>query len=98
MESIDLDQFHAALKDPGERVAAGYLKDNPHILYLTMCPASGHDRFVFYEFPLGSQFVADALILNSYSGVWEAILIEFESVGYPVFTKAGTPSRRLPEH
>lgn len=95
MESVDLDQFRAVLQDPGERIAAAYFRDNPRILYWTICPASGHDRYVFFEFPLGSQFVADALILNSYSGAWEATLIEFEPVGDPVFTKGGTPSRRL---
>ena len=46
MESVDLHQFRAVLQDPGERLAAEFLKDNPRVLYWTMCPASGHDRFV----------------------------------------------------
>lgn len=95
MEKVDLTEFRAALDDPGERAAAAYLRKNPRVLYWTFCSASGHDRFVFFEFPLGSQYVADAVILNSYSGAWEAFFIEFEPAGDATFTKAGTPTKRL---
>lgn len=52
-------------------------------------------RYVLPEFPLGSQFCADIVILNAYSGVWQAFFIELEPVDDPVFTKAGIPSNRL---
>lgn len=50
---------------------------------------------MFREFPLGSRYRADYVILNSYSGVWEVKFIELEPVDDPVFTKSGVPSRRL---
>jgi len=50
---------------------------------------------VFEEFPLGGAFLVDLVLLNSYSGAWEAHLIELEPVADPIFTKKRTPSERL---
>ncbi|WP_083930031.1 Shedu anti-phage system protein SduA domain-containing protein [Leptospira yanagawae] len=74
---------------------ARYLKENPWILYWTLCPASGHCRYVFKEFPLGNEYKVDFLILNSYSGLWEVIFVELESISDKLFTKKGTPTQVL---
>lgn len=95
MERIDLAEFRAVLENPGERMASAYLRANPRVLYWTLCSTGGHDRYLFSEFAIGSQYVADVVILNSYSGAWEAYFIELEPAGDAVFTKAGTPTRRL---
>ena len=95
-ENIDpRDLEHILATDGGERQIARYLKANPWIVYWTFCPASGHDRYVFTEFPLGSQHKVDILILNSYSLTWEAYLLELEPIGDRVFTKRRTPSKRF---
>lgn len=95
-ENVDVEQLRNILATTtGEREVTEYLKQNPWIPYWTMCPASGHDRYAIYEFPLGSSFKCDLLLLNSYSGVWEAIFVEFEPVDDPVFTKNHVPSKCL---
>lgn len=77
----------------GERPVAAYLKINPWIPYWTICSAAGHCRYALPEFPLGSRWKVDLLLLNSYSGTWEAHFIEFEPAGDPVFTKKRTPTK-----
>ena len=77
----------------GEREIAQYLKEYPWILYWTFCSLSGHERYVFKEFPLGTNYRADFVILNSYSGAWKAHFIELESVSDKIFTKGGTPTQ-----
>jgi hypothetical protein len=95
-ENVDVGHLRTILATTtGEREITEYLKRNPWIAYWTICPASGHDRFAIYEFPLGSSFKCDLLLLNSYSGVWEAIFVEFEPVDDPVFTKKHIPSKCL---
>lgn len=89
----DFSQFLDETK--GEREVSKYLEQHSQILYWTLCRASGHCRFVFREFPLGSDYKVDYVIVNSYSGVWEMMFIELEPVDDPVFTKAGVPTKRL---
>lgn len=79
----------------GERGISAYLKENSDLLYWMLCAPGGHCRFVFYEFPLGSQFRADFVILNSYSGRWDIKFIELEPVDDKILTKKGKPSDRL---
>lgn len=78
-----------------ERGVVAYLRSNPWILFWTLCNRSGHDRYLSWEFPLDSQYKVAAVILNSYSGFWEAFFIEFEPVGDMIYTKGRTPSKRL---
>jgi hypothetical protein len=95
-EKVDVNEFRRVLTEtPGERAITKYLKSAPWIPYWTFCTLSGHDRYAIYEFPLGSTFKADMLLLNSYSGAWEAWFIEFESADDSVFTKAGVPTQTL---
>lgn len=96
MEYISPQDFkHFLDSQTGERGVSEFLHKRPQILYWTMCRRSGHDRYVFREFPLGSQYKADFVVLNSYSGVWEVMFIELEPVDDPVFTKEGKPSKRF---
>lgn len=79
----------------GERGISARLSERPRILYWALSRAGGHDRYVFREFPLGSRFVADFVVLNSYSGTWKVTFVELEPVDCKPFTKAGVPSARL---
>jgi len=44
---------------------------------------------------MGSTHVADFVLLNSYSGVWEIKFVELEPASTMMFTKAGVPAKRL---
>lgn len=79
----------------GERSMSEFLKERPEILYWTFCRPGGHTRFVFREFPIGSRYIADFVVVNSHSSAWKVKFIELEPIDDPVFTKAGTPSKRL---
>jgi hypothetical protein len=95
-EYIHPDDFKNWLDEQsGERGALEFFSSRPQTLYWTFCRAGGHCRFLFKEFPLGSQYKADFVILNSYSGVWEVMFIEMEPVDDNVFTQQGVPSKRL---
>ena len=95
-EYILPSEFEAFLDaQSGERGISALVRERPQMLYWALCGRSGHSRFVFHEFPLGNSFVADFVVLNSYSGVWEVKFVEFEPVDEPLFTQAGVPARRL---
>lgn len=95
-EIVDVERFRQILAtSSGEREVVQFLRRAPWIPYWTFCVASGHSRYAIFEFPLGSVYKCDLLILNSYSGVWKGYFIEFESVDDPVFTRRGVPSRGL---
>jgi hypothetical protein len=79
----------------GERSISEFIRERPQILYWTVSGRGGHCRYVFREFPLGSSYVADFAVVNSYSGVWEVKFVELEPVNHKLFTKAGVPSQRL---
>lgn len=96
MENVDVDVFEKILNSSNdERIVSKYLKNHPWILYWTICNLGGHSRFMFAEFPLGSDHKVDFVILNSYSGVWEAIFVELESVSTNFFNKNNTPNKKL---
>ena len=95
-EYIEPSEFENLLYSlEGEREISSFIKDRPQMLYWSFCRAGGHSRYLFKEFPLGAQYKVDYVILNSYSGVWEVMFIEFEPVDDPVFNKQGTPSKRF---
>jgi hypothetical protein len=95
-ENVNPDEFQSILEqNRDEHKVAKYLRKHPWLLYWNFCRSSGHDRYAFAEFPLGSQFKVDSLLLNSYSGVWRAHLVELEPVADLLFTKSRTPSQRL---
>jgi Domain of unknown function (DUF4263) len=94
-EYINPDAFASMLdRATGERELLRFFAKHPHAIYWTLCRAGGHGRYVFREFPLGSSHVADFVLLNSYSGVWEIKFVELEPVSAKVF-KAGVPAKRF---
>jgi len=96
METVDPAEFRRLLNEsPGEREVAAYLRDHPGIVFWTLCATGGHDKYVFSEFPLGTQYVADLVVLHAFSSTWKTFLVELESADDPVFNKDGTPGKRL---
>lgn len=96
LSRVNPDVLRQMLKSgASERELQTYIRRYPWILCWTVCPASGHSRYVLPGFPLGSQYKTDFAILNSYSGAYEVTFVEFEPPVDRVFTRAGTPSRRL---
>lgn len=95
-EPVDPDAVRRFLDScTGEREVAKYLRQYPDLLYWTFCRTGGHSRYVFCEFPLGSRYKVDVVALIAYSGAWRAHFIELEPIDDPVFSKDGTPSKRL---
>lgn len=93
---VDPKAFEALLDNSkGEREVSAFLKAHPQVLYWTLCRGSGHMRYVFREFPLGSSYVVDFAVVNSYSGAWEVHFVELEPVDSKLFTKASVPSKRV---
>lgn len=78
-----------------ERQLLSFFAKHPHAIYWTLCNQGGHCRYAFKEFPLGSRHVADFVLLNSYSGVWEVKFVELEPANTKIFTKTGVPAKRL---
>lgn len=96
IEKVDPKAFGRLLaSEATERRLHLYIRRHPWILYWAVCPASGHSRYVLSGFPLGSRHRTDFAILNSYSGAFEVTFVELEPASDRVFTKAGTPSRRM---
>lgn len=79
----------------GERAAAEFLAKNAEILRWSVCRTGGHSNYVLKEFPFGSRYKADFVVLTAYSGVWDIHFIELEPPKDRVITKAGLPSQRL---
>lgn len=79
----------------GERAVSAFLGLHPEILRWAVCWTGGHNTYVLREFPLGSQFRADFIVITSYSGTWEVHVIELEPHDDHVFTQAGLPSSKL---
>ena len=79
----------------GERDVTQFLAENPQILRWAVCRTGGHCTCVVKEFPFGSSFRADFVVVTSYSNNWEVHLIELEPINDRAITKAGVPSQRL---
>jgi len=84
-----------ALDQDGERKATRFLKEHPEILTYSFNWTAGHSMYVLNEFPIGSRYRTDFVVLLSYSGTWEINFIELENTDDMVITKAGKPSQRL---
>ncbi len=96
METVDPAEFRRLLDEsPGEREVAAYLRDHPWIVFWTLCATGGHVKYVLSEFRLGTQYVADLVVLHAFSSTWKTFLVELEPADDPVFNKDGTPGRRL---
>jgi len=79
----------------GEREVSAFLAKHPQILRWAVCKTGGHCTYVLREFPFGSHYKADFVVVMCYSGAWEVHLIELEPTDDAVITKDGKPSNRL---
>jgi hypothetical protein len=79
----------------GERKIHQFLKQNAAIVFWTFSRMGGHQQYVIAQFPFGSNYVADFVVVFSYSGVWEVHFIELEPPADNVITKSGRPTKRL---
>jgi len=79
----------------GERKVHQFLKQNAAIVFWAFSRMGGHQGFVIAQFPFGSKYVADFVVLFSYSGAWEVHFIELEPPDDNIITKSGGPTKRL---
>lgn len=79
----------------GEREICGILSKYPEVLRWTFCRTGGHGNWILKEFPLGSKYKTDFVIITCYSGKWDIYMVELEPHDDQVITKAGLPSNRL---
>lgn len=90
--SARLEKLLAA--DPDERGVHRFLKDFPYIIIHTF-NVSWNYYLCVPEFPVGSQYRADFLVLSADSGCWHVVFIELESPRAQLYLGDGTPSRTL---
>lgn len=84
-----------ALSIKGERVATEFLKQNPEIIVYSFTNLPGHTCHVLNEFPLGSEFRADFVLIRSDSSGFDVYFVELENTDDIIITKSGLPSKRL---
>lgn len=74
-----------------ERPLLAWLKEHPLVLTQTL-PFS---KYLVAEFPFGTDFRADFVALGPFSGGFDVHFIELEPPNEPLFTKSGSPAKRL---
>ncbi|EGQ9137403.1 MULTISPECIES: Shedu anti-phage system protein SduA domain-containing protein [Vibrio harveyi group] len=89
------EKLKQAIDEKGERSAMSGIKSCPSTLFWTTVSSGGHSKFVLYEFPLGSKYRADFVVVWSCSGKWEITFIECENTDDRIVNKNGTPSQRF---
>ena len=83
------EQLLAALAKPGERAAMAFLAAHPEIVYWGFARTDGHASYVLKEFPFGSNYRSDFVVLHAYSGAWEVHFVELEPPKDKIITKKG---------
>ena len=88
------------LDDPqaGEREILNFVRDNEYYflvgsLFLWF-DFGHHEAFLFREFPLGTEHVADYLLVGKNSGGYEFVFVEFESPRGAITTRTGISAMR----
>ncbi|MFO1451363.1 MAG: DUF4263 domain-containing protein [Opitutaceae bacterium] len=81
------------LSSEGERDLCAFLKANPFILTESL-QYLAHPTRVIAEFPLGTEFYADFLVVAPFSGAIELRFVEVEPPLSPFFTRDGVLSQR----
>lgn len=89
------DELKQAFDEKGERSAVSGIKLFPQTLFWTTVTSGGHSKFVLYEFPLGSRYKADFVVVWSCSGKWEVTFVECENTDDKLINKNGTQTQRL---
>lgn len=75
-----------------ERAVCAWLKRNPLMIAHGL---GGFPGKVVAEFPFGSDFRADFVMLKGFSGGWDIHFVELEPPNVPLFTKSGVAAKRL---
>lgn len=86
-------QLKGILAEAGERGLCAFLKANPYIL-INSLNHLGHPVRVISEFPLGTEYYSDFLIIAPFSGAMELHFIEVEPPSCNFFNKDGSLSKR----
>lgn len=78
----------------GEREVAAFLKQFPQIV-LRAVVRFGDGTCVVSEFPFGTEYRADFVVLAPFSGGWEIHFVELEPPSERLFNADGTMAKRL---
>lgn len=79
-----------------ERPVVRWLKSNPLVLCHAVC-SFPFAEYVVAEFPFGSDYRADFVLLGPYSGGWEIHFVELEPPTEKLFIRGGVQAKRLRE-
>lgn len=79
--------------DDGERALCAFLKANPYILRESL-QFIGHPTHVIAEFPLGSEYYADFVVVAPFSGAMEIMFIEVEPPSVAIFNQDFSLAKR----
>jgi hypothetical protein len=91
----DIKAFAGLLgDDPPEEQLQGFLTKNPRFLIANFGYADSATQAFIAKPKIGTQFVADFVVLICSQGGFSFNLVELEPAHVPLFTKAGTPARR----
>ncbi len=95
--SLSLEFSELLQSESGERAAHSFLDEHHHLLRAaTGYYHPGDAGYCMKEFRLGSDYVADFLVVNPRRSLAPLInLVELEPIAGDVFTKKGLPSQRL---
>lgn len=77
----------------GERELLNFIKENPFVLTQSLSYLGNPTR-VIAEFPLGTEYKADFVVVAPFSGAIEVRLIEIEPPSAPIFNANGTLAQR----
>lgn len=80
-----------------EREIGSYLKDNLILVKNALNVWSWNCVICKPEFKIGTEFIADFIVLSANSGCWNCVLIEMQSHKDKIFLKNGTASKGLRE-
>jgi hypothetical protein len=81
--------------EPPEEILQSFLEHNPGFLTGITGTIDNTDLAVLYKPRIGSRYIADFCVLQSFQGGSVANLIEIETSHEPIYTKNGKPARRL---
>ena len=89
-------QFQSLLDEPSstETDAMRFIKQYP-MLMVKLFNVSWNYYRVFTEFPLGTDYRADFMVLSADSGSWHAVFIELEGPNDRIYLKNGEPAKKL---
>ena len=79
--------------DDGERALCSFLKTNPYILRESL-QFIGHPTRIIAEFPLGSEYYADFVVIAPFSGAMEIMFIEVEPPSKTFFNQDFSLAKR----